>query len=295
MVDFGYSLPTFSEGANPEFIKEFSRTVEAEGFASLWIRDHLQLPDDTPFLDPLITHAAVSSVTAEVDLGTATLIPVRHPIVLAKLLFSLDAYADGRLTVGLGYGGLETDFDPVDIPFDRRQQAHIETIDILRGLSRESEFTYNGDLYSISDITLSPRPGDPLDIWLGGNSRHILERAGEEADGWIPYALPAEKLSRGIDLLRTEYDSDIPVSVVLPISVSKSGEIPDHTRTSIADRFDDAPENRGIIGSPEDCRGRLQEYIDAGVDQVIFDSRYDFENIHTHIELLMENVIDDLR
>lgn len=293
-VEFGYSLPTFGDEADPAFLKDLAVRLEDEGFDSLWIRDHLQLPVDTPFFDPLVTHAALSSVTEDVKLGTATLIPVRHPVVFSKLVMTLAEFADDRLIVGLGYGGLESDFAPIDIPFDERQQAYTETVDIFKGVSETGSFDYDGELFSVNDVTLAPRAGSEPDVWLGGNSRHILDRAGREADGWIPYALPPDKLDRGIDILRDEYDSDVPVAVVVPLSVREDGVVPDETLSSIRDRFEDDPENRGVLGTPDECVGQIDRYIETGVDQIVFDSRYDADHLETHVDLLTEEVLPRL-
>jgi len=292
-VEFGFYLPNFGETRDPLKTKHLAQQVERWGFGSVWVREHVVHPSDTALHEPFVTLSALSSVTDEVTLGTSTLIPVRHPVMLAKSLTTLTEYANGRVVAGLGVGGLKDDFDAVGLPFESRASLFEETVEILRGLSEEESFTYEGEFFSIEDVTLSPQPPDPFPrIWVGGNSRNALDRAGRFGDVWTPYALSAEKMRRGLDVIEDE-QGPVGVAPVLPLVVSESGEIPSHAAAAIEDagRIGDDPDRQTLMGSPEDCIARIQDYIDAGADHVVFDPRYDLDNVTQQAELAATKIL----
>ena len=112
--------------------------LEAAGFESLWVSDHIVLPEaidsrypfaedgratwatDTPYFDALIALALIAQATERATIGTAVLVlPLRQPVVFAKQAASIDVASGGRLCLGVGAGWLEEEFDALNVPFAR--------------------------------------------------------------------------------------------------------------------------------------------------------------------------------
>src|SRR3990172_5263182 len=107
-LKFGLLLPHFCEHASTQSCIEGARKAEAYGFDSVWVRDHLVFEphgmegeDNTHIEGPLVL-SALSSVEKKLTLGTATVIPHRHPIHLAQCMAGLSAISGGRVIMGIG-------------------------------------------------------------------------------------------------------------------------------------------------------------------------------------------------
>ena len=110
--------------AHPDTAARFARAIEAAGFDSLWVADHVVLPDppvpgrpmapDMPLLDPIVALTFLAAHTERVLLGTGVIIlPQRQALVIAKQLASLDVLSKGRLVFGLGVGWCEPEMRSV--------------------------------------------------------------------------------------------------------------------------------------------------------------------------------------
>ena len=164
------------------------RRVEALGYSTFLIRDHM-LPDF--FGDqfaPLIALTAAASATTRLRVGTIVIDnDYRHPAMLAKEAATLDLLSGGRFELGIGAGWLRREYDVVGMTFDRngvRIDRMCESIQILKGLFGGGSFSFSGEHYQIDDMDLFPkptqRPHPP--IMIGGGKRRVLTLAGKEAD-----------------------------------------------------------------------------------------------------------------
>ncbi|MEU7742020.1 TIGR03619 family F420-dependent LLM class oxidoreductase [Nonomuraea sp. NPDC049158] len=196
----GYLLPTRDwvvlGDREPSALIEQARLAEDVGFDSVWAGDS---PVTRHRADPLMLLSAVAAVTERVTLGTAVLLPaLRHPILLAHQLATLDRIADGRLIAGMGAGfphpNTEAQFDALGITFKRRVSRTEESIDVMRQLWAGGEVSYQGPHFDFRDVVLEPKPaqvGGPP-IWLAGSGESALRRVGRLADGWLPYPPTSE-------------------------------------------------------------------------------------------------------
>lgn len=163
------------------------------------------VPPDSTWFDPLIALAAVASVTARVRLGTSVVIvPYRNPIVLAKMVSSLDCLCHGRLILGCGAGRLKEEFDALGVPHRERGGRMDEALDIMRILWRDGAGTFNGRFYRFTDMHLNPKPvqnpGPPC--WIGGSSDAALQRVLRRGDGWHPTRVTPEDFRARLAVLR---------------------------------------------------------------------------------------------
>ena len=202
-------------------LTELAVAAEAAGFESLWLGEHLLLPvdyrsvhptrepeqeqaarivgPDTQLVDPLIALAGAAARTSRLQLGTAIyLLPLRHPLAVARAVLTLHELAAGRLLFGAGVGWLEAEFEALGVPFADRVRRFDEGLDVLRKAWAGGEFEHHGSVYDFGKVQLTPRPVR-VPLILGGNTPPALRRAALRADGW--FASGAPPLSEVVDLV----------------------------------------------------------------------------------------------
>jgi probable F420-dependent oxidoreductase len=171
-------------------ILDLAEQAEKLGFDSVWVGDSVLA---RPRFEALTTLAAVAARTQRVRLGTAVLLPMlRHPVLLANEVASLDHVAGGRLILGVGIGGntpaVAQEFAACGVPIARRVGLFEETITLMRRLWTEPDVTFQGRYFQIQSVRLGLRPlqksGVPL--WLAGSADNALRRVLRLADGWLP-------------------------------------------------------------------------------------------------------------
>jgi probable F420-dependent oxidoreductase len=163
--------------------------AEAFGFASIWIGDSLTA---RPRHEPLTLLAAVAARTRRVAIGTAVLLPaLRHPLVLAHAVATVDRVSEGRLVLGVGIAGdtpaTRKEFESAGVPFNQRAGRCIETLDICRALWKGDSVTYQGRYWTLDGVSVGPTPhraGGPP-IWWGGGGPTALREASR-SQGWFP-------------------------------------------------------------------------------------------------------------
>ena len=180
-------------------------TLEEAGFDSLWVSDHIVLPQeivswypfsddgratwstDTPYFDALIAMALIAGATSRATIGTAVLVlPLRQPVVFAKQAASLDRASGGRLRLGVGAGWLEEEFIALDVPFADRNGRLVEWMAIARDCWTGTPAARDTGRYTLPAGTLClPTPASPIPFLMGGHSPTALRRAGRLADGWL--------------------------------------------------------------------------------------------------------------
>lgn len=209
---FGMHLPQWGAWADRAGVLEVARTAEAAGFDSVWVGDHLAWPrewaspypyapappagPEEGFLESFTTLAVVAGGTERIGLGTGALVlPLRHPLVVAKTAATLDVLSGGRVTLALGTGWLREEFEALDQPFPGRGRRLERSVALLR--EAWANGTVAGDAgpgaretaageYDFPEVFVLPKPvqaGGPR-LWLAGLSEATLRRAARVADGW---------------------------------------------------------------------------------------------------------------
>ncbi len=176
---FGVFLPSYVwEGDGPERargIKAFAREVEALGFDSLFITDHLLAAKrfySVDWLEPLTTLAVAAGATEHVRLGTSILImPLRNPVILAKELATLQFLSDNRVILGAGVGWNDVEYEAVGVHKSERGKRTDEMLDIMMPLLEGERVTYHGDFYDVDDVFIEPRTSQRPLLWIGGGSQ----------------------------------------------------------------------------------------------------------------------------
>ncbi len=185
-MKIGISFPT--DLTSPDDVFTWVKRVDAGPFSTLSILDRVVYSN----LEPLITLATAASISTRVDLMTEVLLsPLRTTTILAKELASLDVLSKGRLTLGLGVGIREDDFQVTGAEYKRRGKRLDEQIHQMRQIW--SGQALNNTVGPIGPQTV--QTGGPR-ILLGGFSQQAIQRVGHCADGFITAFDDAEVINQ---------------------------------------------------------------------------------------------------
>lgn len=191
-MQIGIHLPHIGRKAGPASIRRAAEQAEALGFADVWVSEHIIVPKDASyppspsFYDPVLTLTWAAAFTNRVKLGTSVLVlPMRHPLPLAKELATLQNLSQGRLILGAGVGWMEAEFAALGAPFHERGRRMDEGIAMMRAVWTEDPINFPARWIPavVKEMRMQPRPAVPIPIWIGGGSDAALRRA-MRLDGW---------------------------------------------------------------------------------------------------------------
>jgi alkanesulfonate monooxygenase SsuD/methylene tetrahydromethanopterin reductase-like flavin-dependent oxidoreductase (luciferase family) len=194
-IRFGVLLPTREAvmlgRSDPSLLYQLAERAEALGFHSIWVGDSLTA---RPRIDALTTLAAVGARTGRVRLGTAIfLAALRHPVLLAYQLASLDWMTGGRIDLGMGFGrrgeaSQEHEFKILGLDPRARIKMTEEAVHIMRRLWRDNDVAYEGVFTRFEHVTIEPKPTQSggVPIWMASNDIEAgLRRVGRLGDAWM--------------------------------------------------------------------------------------------------------------
>ena len=151
----------------------------------------------TPWPSSTVLLAAIAAATESIrPIAAAIIAPLRHPLLLAKDLATLDLLSEGRLVVQPTVSWHRDEFDALGVPFDARGDLLDEHLAAWQVLWRDTPATFEGARYRFSEVSLEPKPFRPQGptIWLGGSTLHarLLRRIVRYADGFHPLGTPTD-------------------------------------------------------------------------------------------------------
>jgi probable F420-dependent oxidoreductase len=202
-------------------LADLAAAAEAIGFDTLWLGEHLLRPvdyravhptrepeqelaarivgPDTRLTDPLVALAAAAGRTRRLQLATGIFVlPLRHPLAVARAVLTLQELAEGRLLFGAGLGWLREEFEALGVPFAGRAARFEESLDILRKAWAGGAFEHHGTVYDFGPVELTAQSAR-VPLILGGNTAPALRRAALRADGWFASGTPS--LAEAVDLM----------------------------------------------------------------------------------------------
>jgi probable F420-dependent oxidoreductase len=202
------------------------RDIEQRGFDEFLLADHVVLGGDLesypygefawgspvqphePWPDTLSMMAAIAVATERIGIGTGVLIaPLRPAILLANQLATIDQISNGRVSVGVGVGWLQMEFDALGVPFAERWSRTADTMRACRALWTQLPASFESPSVSFSGVYCSPQPVGRIPIWLGtGMSRERAAWLAEVGDGWFPMNPDPALVADGLRLLRDELE-----------------------------------------------------------------------------------------
>ena len=232
-MQFGIHLPHVGRKAGPDAIRAAAVQAEQLGFDDVWVSEHIIIPrgasypPSASFYDPVLTLTWAAAYTSRVRLGTSVLVlPMRHPLPLAKELATLQNLSRGRLILGAGAGWLEAEFAALGAPFKERGRRLDEGLAMMRAVWTEDPVSFRARWIpaAIEQMRMLPPPSVPIPVWIGGSSEAALARALRH-DGWHgSRAAPEQARAITARLRRERPEPGFVISVRCPWNGQDEGE-----------------------------------------------------------------------
>jgi len=270
-------------------MRELWTRIEQLGFEWISVWDHFYAADVTDpepgyqCLEGLTAHAALAMATSTVRCGSLVYCAgYRHPAVLAKSIATIDNFSGGRVTLGLGAGWHQGEFDAYGIPFPpapvRLRQLE-EQLLCIRALFTEEVVDFEGEFYRLRAARCVPQPDQQhLPLWVGGQGERVtLKLVARHADGWnAPFvSVDTFRHKRGVlEAHCADADRD-PADITRSLNLALAWREED-----LRAQFGNTAEfMRGSVltGTTQDVVDRIGEYVDAGADQINVAMRAPFD------------------
>jgi probable F420-dependent oxidoreductase len=221
--NFGLDVGIYGALATPDTILDLAHYAEASGFESIWVADHIAFPVRfnsqypysatgdfpsrlaEPLFEPVASMGVLVGATRRVKIGAAVLImPYRNPVLLARMLVTLDQLSGGRMILGAGSGWLEEEFQVLGtFDFKKRGRVTDEYIEIFKAISAGGEVGYQGETYAFAPIFSNPgsvqHPHPP--ILIGGLSTPALRRVAKYGNGWLAVTASPQQIETSLGTL----------------------------------------------------------------------------------------------
>jgi probable F420-dependent oxidoreductase len=252
---------------------EFAAAVdelERAGVDSLWLPEMVY----GPLVEPFIGMAYALSRTAKLKVGTGvSVLPGRHPVLVAKQLASLAGLAPARVLPVFGLRpARRNERDLFGVPPGQRAAVFDESLQLLRRLLREETVSLRGEFFTVEGASIGPLPAKPLDIWLGGTAPGALERVGRLADGWLASLITPEEAGLGRAAIETaaaaagrEVEPD---HYGISLAVATEG-IPAAMIATVRERRPDADPASLVAASWPDARRMIEAYVAQGLSKFV--------------------------
>ena len=262
----------FAPGHAPQAYRDIRETalrIEAAGLDSIWVYDHLLYrwsgrPTDGIW-ECWTMLAALAEATQRVELGPlVACTQFRNPALLAKMAATLDEVSGGRLTLGLGAGWHQPEFDAFGFPFDHRVARFEEAVQVIGPLLRQGHVDFAGTYYRAGECEIlprGPRPGGPP-LLLAGSGPRMLRLVARYADSWNTawHAAPASVEPR-LAAMRAACRAEGRDPATLGITASVAVAYPDLGSIGTFSQY--------LTGSAEQVAQALHGYAALGVDQIM--------------------------
>jgi probable F420-dependent oxidoreductase len=306
MTSFSVCLPNCKEGktqppgvVSVAWLRELATSAEALGYDGLWVSELLQSQGgagaggnvdlaggtraQVNYFDPISTLGYVAAVTDRVRLTTATIVlPHHHPVVLGRQIATLDAFTGGRITLGVGLGGSAASFKALrgDLEKVHRGTMMDEYLEALRLQWEHASTSYDGRYVRLTDAEAYPKPvQQPLPIYVAGSGEAALRRVARFGQGWIDSHTPATEIgavAEQLAALRAELGLEPQPPAIARQVYMALADTRERAQRFMSEGIGGAepqatvtdPEQRRIVGTPDDFVEQLRPFAAAGVSEI---------------------------
>jgi probable F420-dependent oxidoreductase len=281
-MKFGVSLIMRGKQASPGAFVALAQQAESLGYDAVWASDHIFFPKltqdypNTPhgglppawaeaYWESLSVLQHVAAHTKRITVGTSVLIlPMHHPIQVAKRVAMLDQFSGGRFIFGVGVGWLKDEIEALGYPFKQRGARTDEGLEICRKLWTEPKATHRGRFYTFEEALFDPKPMQKPHppIWVGGHSPEALRRVARFGTCWHPFRATDTVLVETLPKLKRALEAE-------GRSMDGIGIAP-----KLAVTFQDGPAAKGqdaTEGRPQDILDTVRRLRDAGATELVMD------------------------
>lgn len=297
-IQFGTSL------RSPYDIAATAARIEALGFDIVSCGEHVTFHGDSA--NGFVSLSLAAAATTHIKLMSAiTLVPLYPPALLAKMGAALDIASNGRFILGVGVGGENPkEFEACGIPVSQRGSRTNDALEVLTRVWTETNVTYTGRYTTLDNFTLKPmpiqKPRPP--IWISGRKDAAMKRAARYGDGWLPYMYTPEQLADsiakikkyGTDLGRDMSDFQPGLFIFTAVHEDSKTALATATATlgkQYAQDFSQLVHKYALAGNPDECKARLQEYIDAGARLVLLSPACADTDLEDNLEWIADGIL----
>ena len=266
--------------------------LEAAGIDSLWLPENVYGPAVEPFTG--MTFALAKTERLKVGSGISVL-PGRHPVLVAKQLASLAGLAPGRVLPVFGLQpAVPGERALFPVPPGQRGAVFDEALALLRLMLTTDVVSFHGTFFTVENASVGPLPSKPLDIWLGGSAEAGPRRIGRLADGWLGSLLTPAEAGQAVGVINAaaeqasrEVEADH-FGISLPVAF---GGIPDALAASIRRRRADADPTALVADGWAGARDLISSFVDAGLSKFVIRPAATPESFEDFVAAFASNLI----
>jgi len=274
-VKFGLATPSQLWNLNLTEKQTLLQQIVEAGFDHLFMADHVSFRNGSG-TDGFVEVAALSQLNADIGVMISIyLLPLRHPLPVARQLATMAKIAPGRMLFGIGVGGEdrhETEVCGVN-PATRGKRTN-ESLQIIRQLLAGATVDFTGDHFAVEAATIRPQPAQPIPIIVGGRSDAALARAGRYGEGWIGVWCSPERYRQALTIVHDVAEQEGRSNVTWQhgyqpwVGVASSRNQARQVVKQQMEAFYKVPfekfERYTPYGTPAEVADFLAEYADAG-------------------------------
>ena len=204
-LKFGLATPSNLWSLDWDERRAVVGNIGESGFDHIFMADHVSFRNGSG-TDGFIEVAALSQLDPRVGVMISIyLLPLRHPLPVARQLASMARIAPGRMIFGVGIGGEDRhEIEICGVDPKRRGIRANESLEIIRGLLNGDAVSFSGVEFNISDAVIRPTPKKSIPIIVGGRSDAALTRAAKYSEGWIGVWCSSERFRNAINIVDAE-------------------------------------------------------------------------------------------
>lgn len=301
-TEFGVSLHSGEDTSS------FAKLAESQGLDYLACGEHLAFhgPTTNAFIELSVAAGATETIRL---LSAITLLPLYPPVLAAKLASTLDVASGGRFHLGIGVGGeYPREFDAVGVPVAERGARVDEALQIMDRLMTEDDVSFDGRFTSFTGLTMAPKPLQQprIPFWIAGRRKAAMRRAARFGQAWMPYLYTAQMVADSrVEIERLAQDSgatswDGLTALHVFTTADRDGNAARRVAAERVGRtyrqdFSGARSRYLVAGTPAECVAQLREYLDAGVDVILFRLTCPRTQAASMLQLIADEVIPELR
>jgi probable F420-dependent oxidoreductase len=224
-LDVGLAIFLTADGIRPDALAE---RAEDAGYESLMLTEHTHIPVAAGMVDrtggplddkyrrthdPFVGLAFAAAATEKLVLGTSVCLVIEHdPIVLAKVISSLQNLSGGRFVFGVGAGWNKHEMRNHGTDPATRHGNMRERVEAMRAIWTQEEAEYHGKHVDFDPIWQWPKPSPVPPVFVGGNGPKAEDRVLRYGDGWMPNMPDLGELGERVAALRERAGRHVPVT-----------------------------------------------------------------------------------
>lgn len=211
-----------------------AKRADELGYEMIVVPEHFIVPNShvelsgPHYFHSTVAQAHIAGATQHIRVNSfVTILPLQHPLIMAKALSTADWLSSGRITVTFGVGWDAEEFKLLGVPFSERGRMADEYLAAILELWTSDKPSFEGKYVSFDDVAFEPKPFQKphIPIWIGGDAEPVLKRAARFASGWGPFLTQPADIPAKLDFIKSQptYDGR-PFDVLYGIGTSRVGE-----------------------------------------------------------------------